>query len=107
MKNIKFISYKHDSISLCRGTITMNVDGVSVEYTDIISTEGYSHFPHGYNNPPEIIKGPWKFKYNVIKECWNLYQISDVDVLYTKDELDYILYLINAEIEWGCCGACI
>lgn len=108
MKNIKYVSYEHDDILLCRGTLTIVVDGVPVEYKDIITTDGYSYFPNGYSNPPEIVKGPWNFKSSELKECDNgLYKLSDVDILYTKEELDYIKYIINTEIEWGCCGACI
>lgn len=106
MREIRFVSYvPRSNIVLCHGVLTLSIDGENIDFEDIIVTTGYSGFPNGYDHEPVIVTGPWEF--SEITECEGKYKIKDNEIWFTKAELDYILYLINNNIEWGCCGACI
>ena len=107
MKDIEFVSYERD-FCLCHGILTLRVDGKEVQYKDILVSGGSTGFPNEYNNLPEIEYGPWELSSFNVKEVENnMFRIEGSDICYTKNEIKYIKNLINENVEWGCCGACI
>ena len=101
--HVKFVSYTGRFPNLCRGTLTLEIDGV--EYT----------FGGGYKEPETDFASFWcsggstwfddEWREHVEEREW----IIDVDNLPEQfrkyaQEIDRVF---NENVEWGCCGGCI
>lgn len=97
---IKFISYTGKYPALCKGTLTLQIDGELVSFQPFngnISIYEKFWFTGGkisYDEDWRWTKGPWFVDKNVLPDKYKKY----------ADELEVI---VNKHIPQGCCGGCI
>ncbi len=105
-EHVEFISYTGRYPNLCRGALTLKIDGEKVTF-------GYDYFnPNAYDHEPF-----WKSGGEVGSsgsDCNNLYasegewiiDVKKIPIQYRKyaREIDTVF---NENIEHGCCGGCI
>ncbi len=101
--HVKFVNYTGKYPNLCRGTLTLEIDGI--EYT----------FGGKYNEPETDFKQFWcsggnvRFDDNwcahVEREEWTI-DVDDLPEQFREyaQEIDRVF---NENVEWGCCGGCI
>ena len=93
---IKFIGYKKTCNSLCSGMVLLEVDGILYTIDNCLISGGSVSFDKNWN--PSIEKGFWSINKKSFKK--NIPNLKD-------DDFEYIEFLINKNVEKGCCGACI
>lgn len=99
MKKVKFISYDGKWPNLCNGTLRFSVDGKPY-YGSCLLSGGYVV----WNGCEKIVEGPWRIAWDYIK---------DEDGLYIEDnhfddaKKREILFQVNENVVWGCCGGCL
>lgn len=87
---IKFISYDGEYPNLCSGVLVLEIDGKTVEFPPFsLESGGGANWREG-----AVWDGPWDIDSD---------QIPD-EYKHRKDE---ILEVVNANVEWGCCGGCL
>lgn len=104
VKTIKFVSYDGAYPNLCSGTITLDVDGTTVELRHMLCSTGSV----SWEGVGEVTTGPWHL-YRPDEENAEFYDYHVIpkDIRFTKNELDYIEDLANENIPYGCCGGCM
>ncbi len=97
-QHVKFISYTGAWPNLCRGTLTLEIDGVEYcfdGYSDRFwFSGGEAYFSGGNYDDPIITKAPWIIDVSKLPE--NLRQYAE--------EIDAVF---NENVEHGCCGGCL
>lgn len=118
MKDIKFISYSGKYPNLCRGVLTVSIDGVETKfghnysnwkvsenrftdedkekpnYPEFWMSGGYVSFDSDWN--ANIGYGPWE--YNGDLEDYNEFD---------EETIQQLLEIFNSNVQDGCCGGCI
>jgi hypothetical protein len=91
MSRVKFISYTGRFPNLCRGTLTVEIEGQLVEIRGFCSG-GSVWFDDNWDE--QVEEGPWS--------------IDDDDI--PREYLEYkdeILSCMNNNVLYGCCGGCV
>lgn len=96
MREIKFVSYDGKYPNLCSGTLVLNVDGEEYSWKYCLDSGG--RIEHDENWNMNIITGPWEVNFDYD----NTHHLN-----FTPEEIGYITYLVNKNVEPGCCGGCI
>lgn len=91
MRKIEFVNYDGSYPTLCSGTLTLKVDGVEMAVKCGLVSGGWVSFDENWDE--HVQDGPWEVEFN--------------DDFFTKEEQEYIVSLVNDNVEWGCCGGCV
>lgn len=91
MSRVKFISYSERFPNLCRGTLTVEIEGQLVEIRGFCSGGGVWFDEYWEEH---IYVGPWFIDYDDIP----------TEYLEYKDE---IIECMNENVPHGCCGGCV
>lgn len=91
MRDIEFVSYDGEWPCLCHGKLILNVDGVEHVLNGSLVSGGSTWFDEGWNG--NVIEGPWYIIFN--------------DDYFSEKEQNYIIQLVNENVEFGCCGGCL
>ena len=92
MRNIEFVSYSGEFPTLCMGKLRISVDGEERVVDCTLLSGGGVYFKPDYSDV-KVKKDPWR--------------IDFYDDFFTEEEQEYILDLVNKNVEHGCCGGCI
>ena len=124
MNKIKFVSYTGKYPNLCRGILTVEINGR--EYKFGHDFEYYSFKENRYLN--EDLNNPnfenfWKSGGSIKvedKSYRNMYstegpwelnneydKVDESHPQWIKELLPQLLYIFNENVEYGCCGGCI
>ena len=98
--NIKFISYTGKYPNLCRGILTLEIDGEKIKFG--YGSGGYDRF---WKSGGECgFRGGYKESYCYCGE-WVI-DINEIPKQYQKYayEIDRVF---NENVEFGCCGGCL
>lgn len=93
-EHVKFISYTGRYPNLCRGILTLEIDGEKVRFG---SGEKYTDFWRsggGISRSYNAYSGEWDINISELPEQYQKYAI----------EIDKVF---NANVPHGCCGGCI
>lgn len=98
---VKFVSYDGEYPCLCRGTLTLKIDGKNVtfgnsencDYPRFWSSGGGVGFDDNWSNS-FVLQGQWEIDVNDLPEHLRKYA-SEIDEAF------------NCNVEHGCCGGCI
>ena len=90
MREIEFLGYTGNWPYLCRGRLTLRVDGRGMVVKGHLISGGSAHMDRELNVKTEY--GPWDVKFD--------------DNFFTPQEQAYIKFLVNANVRQGCCGGC-
>ncbi len=97
-RHVKFISYTGAWPNLCKGTLTLEIDGVEYCFDGFTSrfwrTGGAAYFSGKNYRDSTITKTPWIIDASKLPE--NLRQYAE--------EIDAVF---NENVEHGCCGGCL
>ena len=101
--HVKFVNYTGEYPNLCRGTLTLEIDGI--EYT----------FGGKYYESKTDFKRFWYSGGSVsFDDEWNAYVETgkwEIDVDDLPEQFRKYAYEIdrvfNENVDWGCCGGCI
>ena len=93
MSDIKFVSYDGKYPTLCKGTLTISIDGDEISEFNCLISGGYIR---SYREE-DIVKGKWSINWD---KAFNFMFFSD-------EEKKLITDLVNANVPFGCCGGCI
>jgi hypothetical protein len=104
--HVGFVSYTGQYPNLCRGILTLNIDGKEVRFGDFFKDTTWPTFPRfwtsggrcgfkdgNYQNPYTAI-GEWLIDYTKIPMQYRAY----------ADEINTVF---NNNVEFGCCGGCL
>lgn len=91
MREIEFQGYTGHWPNLCRGRLTLRVDGKGMVVDCHLISGGSVRIDRKHN--VKIEYGPWDVEFG--------------DDFFTPQEQAYIKYLVNANVRQGCCGGCI
>lgn len=91
MRKIKFVSYDGKWPNLCRGSLTLGVDGAEMTANCKLVSGGKAGFDK--HRRPHISSGAWEILFE--------------DDFFTKEEQEHIVHLVNRNVKWGCCGGCL
>ena len=114
MKDIQFVSYDGAYPNLCSGNLLMKIDGKIVGFTHCLHSGGGAYVTNNYAD--EVIEhGPWSFDLPVFdaafesEEEFEEYYAGYVQppVKFTEQEREYIEFLVNKNVPFGCCGGCL
>lgn len=122
MNNIKFISYTGKYPNLCRGILTVEINGK--EYKFGHDFEHYHFKENRYDNedpnnpnfdafwkPGGCIRGDFTIGVYSTQEPWELNdeynQVDETHPQWIIDLLPQLLFVFNENVEYGCCGGCI
>ena len=103
MKHVEFVSYTGKFPNLCRGVLTLKIDGELVT------------FGHAWKKGKPMYKPFWSSGGNVsFDKNWNAsvssgrWNICEADLpeQFKKysEEIDYVF---NGNVKYGCCGGCV
>jgi hypothetical protein len=108
--HVKFISYTGKYPNLCRGVLTLEIDGEEVKfghdysgfeswlkdgnYEGFWTSGGSCCFYDSHYQETRIDTGEWKIDFQSIPEKYRKYA-------YEIDEV------FNSNVQYGCCGGCI
>lgn len=101
--DIKFINYDGCWPNLCRGILTLELDGIEMTFGDL------------YGNPKTDYDRFWSSGGGVIEDADGGYHIEHGKWILEKDRLskelipfgDLLIKVFNENVEYGCCGGCI
>ena len=122
MNKIKFISYTGRYPNLCKGILTVEINGKKYKFG-----HGFEHYHFKENrydnedpNNPNFdafwtsggcIRGDFTIGLYSIQEPWELNneynQVDETHPQWVKELLPQLLYIFNENVEHGCCGGCI
>jgi hypothetical protein len=78
--------------NFCAGRLFITVDSVRYDFGDhCLCSGGYVWFDKEWDE--QIESGPWS--------------IEDWPVGFPEHLKEEVLFLVNQEIPWGCCGGCV
>ena len=86
---VKFISYDGKYPNLCRGALTLDIDGRIYIFDHALSSGGTCSFDADWC--PEVTQGAWLVNLPIWAERY-------------RDEIEY---LVEINIPHGCCGGCL
>lgn len=89
---IEFVSYTGRYPNLCRGILTIKVYGKLYELTNVLCSGGSVWFDDGWCEHVE--DGEWAINKSNLPEELEQY-------------IEEIEYVVNENIEYGCCGGCV
>lgn len=89
-RTVEFVSYTGKYPNLCRGTLTIRVDGKDVDFEHVMCSGGDCGFTNDYADS-FIHEGEWS--------------VSLPDEY--KDIQTEVEDLVNCNVSWGCCGGCL
>lgn len=98
MRDIEFVSYDGEWPNLCRGTLTLLVDGVEHKFAHCLVSGGETGFSGDDYTEPYVVQAPWKVDFG-----WG----NDNGLHFTENEIKFITLIVNENVEEGCCGGCI
>ena len=84
MERVEFVSYDGEYPNLCSGTLVLRIDGKTVGFSNALCSGG------GLDEDYNPYEGEWSVC--VPEEYKHL-----------RDEIESV---VNANVEWGCCGGC-
>ena len=87
--NIEFVSYDGEYPNLCSGTLTMKIDG-KLETDFVLRSNGNVWFDKDWCE--HVDSGEWSV------EC---------PKNFTPEMVARVEELVNANVNWGCCGGCV
>lgn len=95
-KHVKFISYTGEFPNLCRGVLTLEIDGEVYCFNRCTDRFWYTggNVDFDENNREIIEEGDWQIDIDILPEKLRKY----------ADEISEVL---NENIERGCCGGCV
>ena len=88
---VKFISYDGEYPNLCRGTLTLEIEGKEHALENVLVSGGCVCFDSNWQE--DVSSGPWDIELDDYKELYPY-----------KDE---ILKVVNENVKFGCCGGCV
>lgn len=111
--NIEFVSYTGEFPNLCRGTLTLRIDGKEVIfgnnyrwnettckyetidgiYDSFWCTGGDCGFTNGYADS-YVDQAPWEINSDKLPKKY-------------RECADEIAEVFNNNVNWGCCGGCL
>lgn len=117
---VKFISYTGKYPNLCKGVLTVEIDGKEIKFGH--NSEQYEYKTNSYldedkNNPN--YEAFWVSGGTIKTKKYNMYATEGSWLLndnpstyekypqYIKDILSYLITIFNENVEFGCCGGCI
>ena len=104
-KHVKFISYTGRYPNLCRGVLTLEIDGIeytfgydyrcskTCNYSSFWHTGGRCGFTNNYQNS-YVNTGEWEIDCNDLPDEFKKY----------ATEIDKVF---NENVDYGCCGGCL
>ena len=99
-KHVEFVEYTGEYPNLCRGTLTLKIDGDIVvfgnnkhDYPIFWESGGDAYFTDNYSESHVTLE-EWLIDYQEIPEKYRKY----------ADEIDQVF---NENVEFGCCGGCL
>ena len=101
--NVKFVKYTGAYPNLCRGVLTLEIDGVEhtfgasykeprPEFEQFWCSGGSVWFDNGWDDHVE--SGEWEININELPEQFRKYA-SEIEKVF------------NDNVEYGCCGGCV
>jgi len=105
MSKVEFVSYTGKYPNLCRGVLTVKINGELVSFGNEWSAENgiIPDFPPFWTSGGNMVDSktnPWKIS------CWVNLDRSDTYPDDISDMLPEILRVMNENVEHGCCGGC-
>jgi hypothetical protein len=95
VKHVKFISYTGKYPNLCRGILTLEINGEVVKFGDNFNSFWHSGGSCGlYSGEEYIDTDAWVIDVSKIPESYRQYA-SEIDIVF------------NANVPQGCCGGCL
>ena len=99
MGDIKFISYDGDYPNLCRGTLTLEIDG------EVVKFGGKDNYPSFWESSGGVSFSDDYVEAYVSSGEWVL---SDYDMPDKFKPIKHeLIKVMNDYVEHGCCGGCI
>lgn len=98
MKDIKFGSYDGKYPNLCRGRLVIYVDGKRCFADNALSSGGSVYHTGDYDW--HIESGLWDVDFSEFKIDGKHLETN----FFSDSEKKYIIYMINENVELGCCG---
>lgn len=100
---IKFISYTGQYPNLCRGILTLELDGIEMTFGDL------------YGNPKTDYDRFWSSGGGCIEDVDGGYHVELGKWRLVKERLakelvpygDLLIKVFNENVEYGCCGGCV
>ena len=90
---VEFVSYTGAYPNLCSGELTLRIDGKLVRF-GIDKNPIFWYSGGGITRNWEAYKGAWLIDLDMLPEEYHKYA-------------EEIIYVINTNIPYGCCGGCI
>lgn len=92
-RKIEFVSYDGKWPNLCRGKLTIKVDGIEQEFEYCLCSGGSACC--GFDGENDIVtQGDWTLEEDKFSE-------------FSDEELKVIAKLVNDNVPHGCCGGCL
>lgn len=93
MREIKFINYDGKYPNLCSGNLIFTVNNQTIECDHVLISGGKATFDTNWNDL--VTKGNWSINF------------FEVPIELSKEEQDYLTFLVNKHVPKGCCGGCL
>lgn len=112
--NIKFVNYTGSYPNLCRGVLTLNINGQITKFGHNISSYNWSkgRYEDDYYEPFWTSGGCVRLdddgNYQSETANWELkYNVDATLPEWLKPYKEQLLEVFNANVRHGCCGGCI
>lgn len=89
---IEFISYDGRYPNLCSGTLSVKVNGKLYKLNNVLYSGGSVWFDENYCEHVDC--GEWRVNKSRIPDELDEY-------------IDEIMFVVNENVEYGCCGGCV
>ena len=89
---VHFISYDGEYPNLCSGTLVLQYRGKDYKFNHLITSGGSATIYEDYDE--DVTHDEWSIAVNDLPEE-------------LKSKADDIRYLVNSNVEYGCCGGCL